>query len=98
LYSLGATSTANLSFFIAADFYLDFGLVLLPILSYILGYFIKLILKSGRNEQLSLTEMFMISSAPILIRGPVGAILGLPACLIFGSFALSYFLKKKWKS
>jgi oligosaccharide repeat unit polymerase len=83
LYWGGVTGTPNLSYFIAGDVYMDFGMLGVLCFGCILGCFFSWLTRlnysvSGHN----LVQYFLISSLPILLRGPVGAVIGYPLCLI----------------
>lgn len=96
LYSLKVHGTSNLSFFLAGDFYMDFGF-----LGVIVGCFITGILFTRylRNEVVisdrRIRDLILLGSIPILLRGPVGAILGYFTCLFAASFLLLWLTKPK---
>ncbi|MBP1851497.1 oligosaccharide repeat unit polymerase [Rhizobium halophytocola] len=79
LYDLGFLGTPNLSFFIGGDFYADFGL-LGPLIGAPLAALIVYLAIYQRGSSVNgykVKLLLYISTLPILIRGPVGANVGL---------------------
>jgi len=71
--------TSNLSFFVAGDFYADGGLVAVVIGALVVNYFFcrVLIHRKILINGVDLRSAVLIAAIPILIRGPLGANLGL---------------------
>lgn len=84
LFNARMVGTPNLSFFIGGDFYMDFGLIAVVIGGAVCGYLFGRI--SGRGFSMffgqNIYNYVLIAALPILIRGPVGAILMLFTCQI----------------
>lgn len=81
--------TANLSFFPAADFFLDFGWPGVVLGSVVLGVVTSATpLPDVKHGDFSVFQLILTASIPILVRGPLGAVCGpflafLTAILIF---------------
>ncbi|MBR1086695.1 hypothetical protein JQ621_04315 [Bradyrhizobium manausense] len=80
LVDAGLAGTENLSMFFAADFYADLGMA-----GVILGAFVVSLLLTlyGQNrvvliDGMDLPGFALMACAPILIRGPIGAVIALP--------------------
>jgi hypothetical protein len=75
----GIAGTSNLSFFVAGDFYADGGLIAVVIGAFVLNYFFCRVLIHRRVliNGVDLKSAVLIAAVPILIRGPLGANLGL---------------------
>lgn len=80
LVDAGLAGTENLSMFFVAEFYADLGMV-----GVVLGSFVVSLLLTiyGQNRTtlingLNLRAFVVMASAPILIRGPIGAVIPLP--------------------
>lgn len=71
--------TANLSFFVAGDFYADGGLIAVVIGAFAINFLLCRILlfRSVLINGLELKTTVLTAAMPILIRGPLGANLGL---------------------
>lgn len=92
LYYNWYAGTHNLSFFVGGDLYMDFGYIGVAFGFIIIGMLWK---KSVNAKLLCLNRVSVFScilmgSIPILLRGPLGAVIGyffclLMACLIYGN-------------
>lgn len=84
LLVISNSGTDNLSFFVGGEFYLDFGMPGVIAGGLIGGYlFAKLTsAKFGVLFGENIVPYLMISSLPILVRGPLGAVLPLFTCQI----------------
>lgn len=90
LYDRGVANTPNLSFFIGGDLFMDFSWWGVAIGGYFLGYiFYKLLLKTRPSGQHYIEGFVLISILPILLRGPVGAVIGFPMCLMVSTRLLN---------
>lgn len=94
LYGNYFAGTENLSFFIGGDFYLD-----LSFLGVIVGFAIAawfwLRLKVSRRLLVcgvNLAPVIMIAVTPIMLRGPVGSVIGYPFCLVCAVLLYSFVL------
>lgn len=85
LFDAGMYGTPNLSFFLGCDFYMDFGFVGVAIGGALSAVLFGLAVRSGAGIffRLSIPDFLIVSSLPILLRGPVGAVLPLFVCQIF---------------
>ena len=84
LLGIGSAGTDNLSFFVGGDFYLDFGMPGV-IAGGLIGGFLFAKLRSAKFGVLfgeNIVPYLMIFSLPILVRGPLGAVLALFTCQI----------------
>lgn len=85
LHAGGAAGTPNLSFFIAGDFYMDLGLPGVAIggvlCALLLGW--ALTRRMGVFRGVPVLHFLLIASLPILLRGPVGAVIPLFAMQVF---------------
>lgn len=82
LYQLQTATTPNLSFFIAGDAYLDFGFIGVVLVGLISGAVFHRMIRGKREEMGDYQSLILIGVIPILMRGPVGAVIGYPLCLI----------------
>lgn len=96
LYEGGFAGTPNLSFFVAGDFWMDMGLPGVVLGALILGYVFRLY--TAKKDHLyfgqDVAAYIWISSIPILVRGPLGAVISLFACQI-GALWLFTFIARK---
>ncbi|WP_245622335.1 hypothetical protein [Devosia epidermidihirudinis] len=92
----GMAGTDNLSFFIGADAYMDFGFVGVVMGGLLLALFTAQASASrlGSFYGVSLLHAVIIASLPIMLRGPVGAVLPLAACQIVILIILS---RTEWR-
>lgn len=83
LYQRHYAGTPNLSYYVAGDMYMDFGYVGVAIGFLLIGLFAGIVNRlapvtyGGRN----LVDLFLMASLPILMRGPLGAVIGYFSCL-----------------
>jgi len=95
----GVTGTPNLSYFIAGDAYMDFGLIGTAVIALLIGYFYSMFsTKSVALYGHNLVIYCFISSLPILLRGPVGAVIGYPLCLIFSIHLFKFIATKEYEN
>lgn len=82
LFSAGMYGTPNLSFFLGCDFYMDFGFLGVALGGTIAAMLLRSALRStwGSFFQVDVMHFVIASSLPILLRGPVGAVLPLFTC------------------
>lgn len=92
LVYLKTAGTANLSFFIGDEFYSDFSFPGVFIGGLLIGYFVNRYTMANRSlvNGLDIRNFILMSAVPILMRGPVGANVGLIS-LVMGSFILLRF-------
>jgi hypothetical protein len=85
LVAIGSSGTDNLSFFIAGDFYMDLGVPAVIIGGAACGFLLAKIqnVRFGRLYGENLMAYILISSLPILMRGPVGSVAPLFVCQVF---------------
>lgn len=97
LYNTGMAGTPNLSFFLGADFYMDFGLFGVLVGGITCAALVAWTMRSrlGIFYGNSVLHYVIIASIPILMRGPVGAILSLLTCQVFVIWVLSTFWRAK---
>jgi hypothetical protein len=100
LYYSGFVGTPNLSFLLGGDFYLDFGLPGVAILSMITAWLVARLTsaKFGSPNGVPILRMIFLASLPILIRGPVGAILPLFSCQVAAIWMLGPIVNLGLKS
>ena len=86
--------TPNLSYYFGGDLYMDFGFVgvVLGFLGlgmalFFLGRF------GGEVEGVRIGDLVVAGSVPILVRGPVGAVIGYFVCLLLAVFIYRLFFK-----
>jgi len=96
LYSNAAAGTPNLSFPLAADAYMDFGVIAVSVYA----LFFAILIRSFRSKKItgntiSISDIILACSLPILLRGPLGAVIGYPLCLMIISFILSRIYEEK---
>jgi hypothetical protein len=91
LFAAGMYGTPNLSFFVGCDLYMDFGLVGVMLGGVIAAALLRVALKVdwGVFDGLRVSHLVIVSSLPILLRGPVGAVLPLFVCQVIAIVALS---------
>ncbi|QFY61003.1 hypothetical protein FZ934_11615 [Rhizobium grahamii] len=91
LFAAGMYGTPNLSFFLGCDLFMDFGFVGVVFG----GIVVAALLQRGMKTNVGLfagqpvTQFVIASSLPILLRGPVGAVLPLFCCQMFAVVVLS---------
>lgn len=85
--------TSNLSFFVAGDLYMDFGPLYVVAGGAALGLAFRKICSArfGLFFGQNVFTYCIIASLPILIRGPLGAVIGLLLCQVFTLFVLRFF-------
>ncbi|MET0222463.1 MAG: hypothetical protein ABW213_17575 [Tardiphaga sp.] len=85
LFAAGMYGTPNLSFFVGYDLYMDFGLVGVALGGVVAAMVLRWAVKAewGMFGGLRLSHFVIASSLPILLRGPVGAVLPLFVCQAF---------------
>ncbi len=91
LFAAGMYGTPNLSFFVGCDFYMDFGFVGVALGGIAAAMVLRSVLMAewGVFASVSVSRILIASSLPILLRGPVGAVLPLFVCQIAFVLALS---------
>jgi hypothetical protein len=91
LFAAGMYGTPNLSFFVGCDFYMDFGFVGVMLGGVVAAMLLRSVLMAERgvSGSVSVSRILIASSLPILLRGPVGAVLPLFVCQIAVVLALS---------
>ncbi len=96
LFLAKMAGTPNLSFFVGGDLYMDFGFAAVLCGGLLCGYWFAKkprYATAGYRGQ-DLYEYILIGSIPILVRGPLGAVLPLFSCQVFSLWALhSLFLR-----
>jgi hypothetical protein len=82
LFAAGMYGTPNLSFFVGCDLYMDFGFIGVALGGVIASLALRWILKAewGVFGGFAISRFVIASSLPILLRGPVGAVLPLFVC------------------
>lgn len=85
LFAAGMYGTPNLSFFLGCDFYMDFGFVGVALGGILTALLLRWAIRSGAGTffELPVLHFVIASSLPILLRGPVGAVLPLFVCQVF---------------
>ncbi|HEX9997312.1 MAG TPA: hypothetical protein VGB45_09230 [Abditibacterium sp.] len=92
--------TSNLSYFIGGDLYMDFGYMGVFLGSVLIGFCFNIFFRTSKKD-LCMDELFLIASIPILLRGPVGAIIGYFVCICLSLrfyeflFSLKSFITQK---
>lgn len=94
LFFLGAATTENLSFFAVGDAYMDYGWYGVFMLSIVGGCAFSFYYKKIMSGSSGYEAVLFLSMLPILIRGPLGAVIGYPLCLIFSSWFFTAVLQK----
>jgi hypothetical protein len=91
LFAAGMYGTPNLSFFVGCDLYMDFGFAGVVLGGVVTAMLLRSVLmaKWGVFGGISVSRVLIVSSIPILLRGPVGAVLPLFVCQIAVLLALS---------
>lgn len=100
LFAAGMYGTPNLSFFIGCDLYMDFGFAGVALGGVVAAMLLRLVLIAewGVFGGVSLSRILIASSLPILLRGPVGAVLPLFVCQVAIVLALSRRVRDKVSS
>lgn len=85
----GSAGTSNLSFYPAGDLYMDFGLIGVLggacLVAFLWGIYSRnMATFSGRN----LATYMLIGSLPIMLRGPLGAVVGFFFCLFWAQILI----------
>jgi hypothetical protein len=80
LFDAGLSGTDNLSMFFAADFYADFGMIGVAVGAFVVSLLLTVygLNRTVLIDGLNLPGFVVMASAPILIRGPLGAVIPLP--------------------
>jgi hypothetical protein len=91
LFAAGMYGTPNLSFFAGCDLYMDFGFAGVALGGVVTAVLLRSVLmaKWGVFGGVSVSRILIAASMPILLRGPVGAVLPLFVCQIAIVLALS---------
>ncbi len=91
LFAAGMYGTPNLSFFVGCDLYMDFGFAGVALGGIVAAMLLRSVLMAewGVFGGVSVLRILIASSMPILLRGPVGAVLPLFVCQIAVVLALS---------
>jgi hypothetical protein len=89
LYENYGAGTPNLSFFFGGDLYLDFSWAG-PIIGFLLlgGLWRFTYRRALSVDGLNVIHLVTIGSIPILMRGPLGAVIGYYFCLLVASILL----------
>lgn len=89
--------TDNLSLFPGGDFYMDFWLPGVLCGSFIAGIFVKKLMRLSLSNLRgnNLTALVLIGSLPILLRGPLGAVIGYFTCLIFACIFYHFLINSR---
>ncbi|MBK1882853.1 hypothetical protein JIN85_10530 [Luteolibacter pohnpeiensis] len=86
--------TPNLSFFIGGDAYLDFGYIGVAVIAVLVGViWARVRHMEIRYLGINVPDLVLLGFIPILVRGPVGAIIGYLVCMICCLFLLYTFFK-----
>lgn len=81
LLDRGLTGTDNVSFFVGGDFYMDFGFGGVLLGGFLVGLiYYKMTSRLVLVGSQPLTRYIWVCALPILIRGPLGATIGLFSC------------------
>ncbi|KQV83778.1 hypothetical protein [Rhizobium sp. Root1220] len=85
LFAAGMYGTPNLSFFLGYDFYMDCGFAGVLVGGVAAAFVLNAAIRArlGIFFQLRVLHFVIASSLPILLRGPVGAVLPLFVCQVF---------------
>lgn len=96
LFAAGMYGTPNLSFFFGCDFYMDFGLVGVTAGGIVSALVLRAMIRSGQDGFFGIRVMpfFIGASLPILLRGPVGAVLPLFVCQFLVMKLLAIWLRQ----
>jgi oligosaccharide repeat unit polymerase len=80
LVDLKAAGTDNLSLFFAGEFYADWGLLGVAIGAFVVAFLLTIfgLRRKTLINGLDLRSFIVIASAPIIIRGPIAAVIPLP--------------------
>jgi hypothetical protein len=93
--------TDNLSLFIGGDFYMDFGWIGVAVGFYVLGVLWKTLQKTFYTNPFNrnVVSAVVTGSLPILLRGPVGAVVGYYVCLMTAAWLYNKILyrNKVWR-
>ncbi len=95
LFAAGMYGTPNLSLFVGCDLYMDFGFVGVALGGVVVAMVLRWAVKAewGVFGGMRLSPFVLASSLPILLRGPVGAVLPLFVCQVFWVLVLSLPLR-----
>ncbi|GAB6069239.1 hypothetical protein JCM30760_03360 [Thiomicrorhabdus hydrogeniphila] len=98
LFYEGYAGTPNLSMFYAGELYMDFwyfGVLLAAIAT---GWILKVLHAKSQfdKEYNSILVLIILSSVPIIIRGPFAAVIGLVFFQILSFYLIRKFLQKGW--
>lgn len=96
LFAAGMYGTPNLSFFIGCDFYMDFGLAGVTAGGIVSALVLRAMIRSGQDGFFGIRLMlfFIAASLPILLRGPVGAVIPLFVCQFLVMKLLAVWLRQ----
>lgn len=95
LFAAGMYGTPNLSFFVGCDLYMDFGFAGVALGGIVAAMLLRWVLMAERGVfgDVRVSRILIASSLPILLRGPVGAVLPLFVCQIAVVLALSWLAR-----
>lgn len=97
LHSVRMAGTSNLSFFVGGDFYMDFGFAGVLCGGFLCGYWFLMNSRGGAGRESSrdrILEYIIIGSIPILVRGPVGAVLPLVTCQVLTLWSIQFLISR----
>ncbi len=95
LFAAGMYGTPNLSFFLGCDFYMDFGFAGVALGGAVCAFLLGALIRFTRDSffGVRVLQFFIAASLPILLRGPVGAVLPLFVCQVFVAKLLAVMLR-----
>ncbi|MCS4092134.1 hypothetical protein FHT76_003800 [Rhizobium sp. BK176] len=96
LFAAGMYGTPNLSLFLGCDFYMDFGFVGVVLGGFACAFLLGAMIRFNQDRffGVRVLQFFIAASLPILLRGPVGAVLPLFVCQLFVAKLLSVSLRR----
>lgn len=96
LFAAGMYGTPNLSFFLGCDFYMDFGFVGVVLGGVLCAFLMAAVIRLSEDRffGVPVPQLFVAASLPILLRGPVGAVLPLFVCQMFVTKLLAVSLRR----
>lgn len=97
LYLNSLAGTDNLSFFLGGDLYMDFGYIGVVLGFVVVGLLWKKVLTTNylKVEEKNFISCVLTGSIPILVRGPLGSVVGYFFCLVCASFVYKLVLRIK---